>query len=527
MTFEDVSFTLKDAMHRFRSEQLIFLLLLGGALWLGSACIPEEPVGIVQLTSAPIQEDVASQPSPQVIYVTPTQVPTLVPTISLSSPTPQASNTPVNTTTPDAAQAQAQCTAILDTLYTRASELCLGKPDGYFCNGGLPPSAQPSGPVQSALAVQGAVVDAGEVQMVRGAPLISNNSGGLIWIRLNEEVALSGLLVGDVELRDVTPADANLPEWQSFTVVTNTHEHDCSLTPTSLFVMQGPYGESTRVAINGVSAEVDGTLAMYTEGTETAFIALEGTVNLTIFGQPRLLNAGEQLNVTYAEGSFALPAAVPDLPVALNYEAIQNFPIALLDRPVLLPQPGSVVTQGNVNMRGEPNEGAQLLYEVPSGTALSVLGMNSEGTWAHVRLGNGETGWMRADLLGGDLSLVSTNYDATPLPPQRYGQDSNQAVVVAASGGNLRSAPDVGFPVMNTLDPGTELSILARSPYSPWVKVDTGGTVGWMALITLETQVVIPFLPIDYDVPLPPGPTATPFLVFGGGHAYPDPTGGQ
>lgn len=495
---------------------------------MGSACAPDEPVGIVELTSVPVQEDVAAVASPQVIYVTPTPVPTLVATVALASPTPRPSNTPVNTPTPDPAQAQAACAATLDTLYAQASELCLGQPDGYFCNGGLPPSAEPTGPVRSALAVQGAVVEADVVEMVRGAPLISNNSGGLLWLRLTDEVALSGVMVGDVEVRDVTPPDANLPAWQSFTVTTTTHEHACSLVPKSLFVMQGPYGESTRVAINGVSAEVDGTLAVRTEAAATAFIALEGQVRLTIFGQVRLLSAGEQLNVTYPEGSFERPAAVPGQPAPLNYEAIRNFPIALLDRPVLLPQPGSVVTQGNVNLRSAPNLGAQLLYEVPSGTSLSVLGMNSEGTWAHVRLGNGETGWMRADLLGGsDLSLVSASYDATPLPPQRYGQDSNKAVVVAASGGNLRSAPDVGFPVLNTLEPGTELSILARSPYSPWVKVDTGNTVGWMALITLETQVVIPFLPIDYDVPLPPGPTPTPFLVFGGGHAYPDPNGGQ
>ncbi len=514
-------------MHRNQLFRLLTLLLTTIIAWMGSACTPAEIPGVIELTNAPTEQVAAVEASPQVIYVTPTPVPTLVATVALASETPVPSSTPQNTPTTSPAAQQASCTAILDTLYAQASELCLGQPEGFFCNGGLSPNVEPAGPVRSALSVQGAVVPAQEVTMVHSAPLISNNSGGLLWLRLADAVAMSAVLVGDVELRDVTPADANLPAWQSFTVTTTEHEQACGLAPHSLFVLQGPYGQTTRVAINGVSVEVNGTLAVQTSGTETAFIALEGTMRLTIFGQIRLLSAGEQLNVTYPEGSFERPAAIPEQPVPLNYAVIENFPIALLDRPVLLPQPGSVVTQGNVNMRSEPNEGALLLYEVPSGTALSVLGMNTEGTWANVRLGNGETGWMRADLISGDLSLVSVSYDNTPLPPQRYGSESNQAVVVAASGGNLRSAPDVGFPVLNTLEPGTELSIIARSPYSPWVKVDTGGTIGWMALITLETQVVIPFLPIDYDVPLPPGPTATPFLVFGGGHAYPDPTGGQ
>lgn len=507
--------------------RLLYLLAAIGTLWIVSACTPADVPGVIELTNVHTQQAAAVEASPQVIYVTPTQIPTMVSTVALASATPVPSSTPQHTPTTSPAEQQAACSAVLDTLYAQASELCLGQPEGYFCNGGLAPNAEPAGPVRSALSVQGAVVPAEEVTMVHSAPLISNNSGGLLWLRLADEVAMSALLVGDVELRDVTPADANLPAWQSFTVTTRDHEQACSIVPHSLFVMQGPYGQTTRVAINGVSAEVNGTLAVQTSGTETAFIALEGTMRLTIFGQIRLLSAGEQLNVTYPAGSFERPAAIPEQPAPLDVAVIQNLPIALLDRPVLLPQPGSVITQGNVNMRAEPNEGALLLYEVPSGTALSVLGMNSERTWVNVRLGNGETGWMRADLVSGDLSLVTLSYDNTPLPPQRYGQDGNQAVVIAASGGNLRSAPDVGFPVLNTLEPGTELSIIARSPYSPWVKVDTGGTIGWMALITLETQVVIPFLPIDYDVPLPPGPTATPFLVFGGGHAYPDPTGGQ
>ena len=158
---------------------------------------------------------------------------------------------------------------------------------------------------------------------------------------------------------------------------------------------------------------------------------------------------------------------------------------------------------------------------------MDVLGQNPDTTWFHVRLGNGETGWMRADLLNRKLGTINLTYEATPLPPQRFGRQGNSAIVVAAQGGNLRQGPDTYFNTLTTLTVGTEVELMARSSYSPWVKVRGAGAEGWVALITLETQSVIGFLPVDYNAPLPPQPTSTPIFQFGGGHAYPNPQGGQ
>jgi hypothetical protein len=67
------------------------------------------------------------------------------------------------------------------------------------------------------------------------------------------------------------------------------------------------------------------------------------------------------------------------------------------------------------------------------------------------------------------------------------------------------------------------VTLLARSPYSPWVKVESAGMIGWLALVTLQTQSVIEALPIDYDVPPPPVPTRIPGSF---GNAFPDPNAG-
>jgi uncharacterized protein YgiM (DUF1202 family) len=210
----------------------------------------------------------------------------------------------------------------------------------------------------------------------------------------------------------------------------------------------------------------------------------------------------------------------------MEYDLVKNLPIVLFDRPVAIPQAGYVETQGMVNMRTAPDLNSQLLYQVPAGEVMSVLGVSSDSAWYHIRLGNGETGWMSADLLSQTLDVIENVYDTTPEPPQRVGDLGRMASVIVEQGGNLRTAPDVGFGVKQTVPFGSEVELIARSPYSPWVKVNTGNDEGWMALITLKTAAVISSLPIDYTVPLPTNPTATPSFSYGGGHAYPDPNGG-
>jgi hypothetical protein len=74
---------------------------------------------------------------------------------------------------------------------------------------------------------------------------------------------------------------------------------------------------------------------------------------------------------------------------------------------------------------------------------------------------------------------------------------------------------------LGTLSSGAAVTLLERSPYSPWVKVDVGGGVtGWVALVALDTRAFIDALPVDTNVPLPP--TITP-LPGSFGNAFPDP----
>jgi uncharacterized protein YraI len=419
----------------------------------------------------------------------------------------------------------AACGPALELTWTQASDSCIGGPVGYVCNGGAAPQAEPAGPVSNSLAAIGAKVEIGVVEAITTPPL-GPDSGGIAWLRVANP-AFTGLAVGNVTLRNVTPPD--FPAWQSMLVQTGPEILVCGVAPRNAFVVQTPLDPNTslpvtsNIVVNGASLVFNGTVVVQTRESITEFINLGGQARVFARGQDQTLRTGQQISVPYNAGDFSTPAGAPSFPQPLDRTLTVNLPMGLLGRPLYLPQPGYVETAGAVNMRAEPSTEGALILQVPAGQVMSVLGQDPSGAWFHVRLDSGLTGWMFADLLLQNIGPIETAYSATPLPPQRYGTAATAARVVAASGANLRDAPDIQFGLIGTLPAGTVLKLLARSPYSPWVKVEGGGVIGWAALATLETVAVIESLPIDFDVPPPPEPTRVPGSF---GNAFPDPNRG-
>ena len=471
--------------------------------------------------ATPLQREDANSSTPNIVYLTPTAVRTLVPTVARYWPTATDDDMEQNETV---ALEAATCEDWLERLYAAASDHCLAAADGYFCSGGAPPVVEPS---SDALDAPGAVVEAARIDSLHSTSLAESRGGGLVWLRLEEELLTDALLIGDVRISSRSSATSGSPKWRSFIVEAGPMPSDCATAPKfGALVVQSVYGRSAIVNINGVAAEINGTLIVMTQGDMTQFIAIEGQILLVAYGHSVILNVGQQLDMRYQDGDWTKPAQLPGKPKLLSYELIRNLPVTLFDRPLPIPQPGYAQTQGGVNMRAAPDIDSRLLFQVPAGETMSVLGISSDREWLHIRLGNGETGWMSAELLARNLREIEPVYNETPAPPQRYGAFAYLASVNVPAGGNLREAPDTAFRVKRTLPYGLRLKLLARSPYSPWVKVDADGDIGWMALFTLETKSVISSLPIDYKAPLPPRATPTPSFSYGGGHAYPDPEGG-
>ena len=114
----------------------------------------------------------------------------------------------------------AACSPVaLEATWTAASDACIGGPVGYICNGGNAPQVEPAGPVSNALMSVGALVEVEAVDAIHTPPVMN---GGVMWLRLPQ---LTGLLVGGVSLRDVSPPD--FPAWQSIIVETPAESAGC------------------------------------------------------------------------------------------------------------------------------------------------------------------------------------------------------------------------------------------------------------------------------------------------------------
>ncbi len=420
----------------------------------------------------------------------------------------------------DLPPAPATCDVL--AVWTAASNACTSRPSGYVCNGGSAPVVEPVGPVSNALGPIGALVEADAVDFIRTAPFAGNGAtSGVAWLRVTGVLNYTMLMLGDVSLRDASPPD--FPAWTSLQLETSVSAPGCGTAPISALIVQSQLGTAARIVVNGASLLLNGTVMTITEAARTRFIALSGQHSLLAFGTERTLYMGQEVSVTRDAANPFAPGDVPSDAFPLDPSLLLNLPVALFDRPVILPQPGFVMTQGAVNLRSSPDQYAGLILQVPAGQVMAVLGRNPEGTWYHVRLETGETGWMLGELLAQNLGTISAVYSETPLPPQRYGDLGTRAQVSAPAGAALRQGPEISFPLVVTLPDGTVVNLIARSPYSPWVKIEVGGYSGWISLIALQTQAYIEALPVDASVPLPP-PTPLPTQVPGTfGNAFPDP----
>ena len=411
------------------------------------------------------------------------------------------------------AQDEPDCAESLLRSWALAGETCLTARVGTLCAGGELPQLERRGDDFASGEVS-AQLPAASVAAVTSAPLLP--AGAPLWLR-PAALPLSALLIGEVTLRDVSAA--GFPAWHSLLVQTAPARPVCRAAPGNALVLQS-LSESSAVnlVVNGASLQLRGTLVVRTVAAQTQFIALEGEARVLARGQEGALRSGLQLNVPNSNGDFALAGGAPGEARPLQYAVIAGLPVGLFERPLHLPQPGTVTTFGAVNLRAAPDLQGALLASVASGETLTVLGRNPAGDWLHLRRENGQSGWMFAELLSQNLGELNAVYEATPLPPQRYGRLGGRGRVIAPAGVNLRGGPHVRFALLTSLPVDSEVTLLERSPYSPWVKIEYGEVVGWVLLGALQTNAWLPSLPLAANVPQPPEPTRVPGSY---GNAFP------
>ena len=189
------------------------------------------------------------------------------------------------------------CRPVLERMWAEATTACINKPAGYVCNGGDAPTVEPAGAVSNALSPLGALVEVGAVDSLRTLPIVAEiGSAGVVYLRGGDTLPYTGLVIGDVSLRDVTPPD--FPAWTSFVVETSPEPASCEGAPLNLLVVQSAPGASARIVVNSVSLLLNGTVIVRTDAGITHFIAISGQAAVLAAGQERAFLTGEQTSVS-------------------------------------------------------------------------------------------------------------------------------------------------------------------------------------------------------------------------------------
>jgi len=158
-----------------------------------------------------------------------------------------------------------------------------------------------------------------------------------------------------------------------------------------------------------------------------------------------LLISGISLRTSFAQTTC--PAVAPDSLTAAG----QTLPLIRVGNTQIAPYPVATVTispagRGTVNVRAKPSAQAALVGSIPVGGTVTADGRNADGTWFHVQLADGGTGWASA-------SVVKVDGDANTLST-RSGDDST---FPSGAGFALTASPDPNCP-------GSPNGVLLQTP---------------------------------------------------------------
>lgn len=144
-------------------------------------------------------------------------------------------------------------------------------------------------------------------------------------------------------------------------------------------------------------------------------------------------------------------------------------------------RPGRVAnTDGaNLRVRAAPDPSAPVIKRLGPGWRLTVLGEPSrDGNWLRIEHG-GTIGYVAVGYVAVDDTGADTAAPVTPatVAAPRAGWVANTEGAAL----RLREAPDLSAPIRKRLEPGWQVTVLESAPGGEWLKVEHGGTTGYVA----------------------------------------------
>jgi uncharacterized protein YraI len=190
---------------------------------------------------------------------------------------------------------------------------------------------------------------------------------------------------------------------------------------------------------------------------------------------------------------------------------------------------------GALNVRGGPGTDYPVLGQLQPGAQVTLLARSADGTWFEIvyPAGSDGRGWLSGEFLqiqGSAEQLPVAQPPAPPRPtpiattlpsitatPTVTGTSpisGTVSAVVATGGGalNVRGGPGTDYPVLGQLQPGAQVTLLARSADGTWFEIAYPASSdgrGWLSGEFLQMQGAAEQLPVAQA----PAPTVTPTLA--------------
>ncbi|MEI2610791.1 MAG: SH3 domain-containing protein [Candidatus Promineifilaceae bacterium] len=157
-----------------------------------------------------------------------------------------------------------------------------------------------------------------------------------------------------------------------------------------------------------------------------------------------------------------------------------------------------------VNIHTGPHLSYPIAWQMgEAGSELIITGQTEAGDWLQVCCNNGLGGWVALENI---LAEEFVDITTIPLPQPRV---AIQAVRV-----NIRTGPDVIYPVLIVAEQGTEYEIVARYGTGLWWQVCcVEGRKGWVIGESVAIYGDTTSIPQATNIPPTPTFTATPILV--------------
>ncbi len=182
--------------------------------------------------------------------------------------------------------------------------------------------------------------------------------------------------------------------------------------------------------------------------------------------------------------------------VRLRFFALLSFfPLALL-LPSLA-HADTAETRAKVMLRDHPSASAKVVDRLAGAVKLTLIEMNEDGSWAHVRTQGGHEGWVPVASIkmrgaatqssgdgdsgsgsGGsdDDGALAKRRNVRPeawVSKSKYHDDDNKMTVVAAKA-ELYGRPQTGGTVLGLVRRGEVVTFIRKSADKKWVQIDIG-----------------------------------------------------